>query len=299
MSKWVNVLIFEQLISFIENIYSFIHPFIYSFRKLKKKKQTFLWQIKHAKSDAPSYLFGTMHVRDQRAFGALPVLEEKIAECAAFAAEFDFEEAKGFQANNQMQITDNQSLKTLFKPKKYKKIATFLEKQTGMDIAFFDQQKPFLIYQLITETLFQKDMPFALDRYLYEYAKAQDKALTGVETFAEQMAIMEKITLEEQAKILYQTVKNFKNYRKQLKKLTQLYQSGNLQQLNKSARKGMGSLRKLLVDDRNYIMADRIAEMTAKQSTFVAIGAGHLGGKNGVLRILKLKNMKLKPIKVT
>ncbi len=263
---------------------------------MKKKKQTFLWRIAHAKSDAPSYLFGTMHVRDKRAFGGLSVLEEKIEACAAFAAEFDFEEAKFFQMNNQAQVVEYQGLETLFKPKKYEKIAAFLEKQTGMDIALFDQQKPFTIYQLITETLFQKDMPFALDRYLYEHAKSQGKLLTGVETFAEQMAIMEKITLEQQAKILYQTVKDFKNYRKQLKKLTRLYQEGNLQQLNKSARKGMGKLRKLLVDDRNYIMADRIAEMTARQSTFVAIGAGHLGGKNGVLRLLKLKNMKVKPV---
>jgi len=229
--------------------------------------------------------------------GTLPIVEEKIEECDAFAAEFNFEDADATQMNNQMQLLENQSLKDLFKAKKYEKIATFLKKQTGMDIILFEQQKPFFIYQLITESLFQKDMPFALDRYLYEHAKAQGKILTGVETFAEQMEIMEKIPLEEQAKILYQTVKDFKNYRKQLKKLTQLYQSGDFQQLNKSARKGLGSLRKLLVDDRNYIMADRIAEMTARQSTFIAIGAGHLGGKNGVLRLLKLKNMKLKPIK--
>ncbi len=264
---------------------------------MKKKKQTFLWEIKHAKNDAPSYLFGTMHVRDERAFGALSIVEEKIEECAAFAAEFNFEDADAVQMNGQMQLPENQSLKDLFKAKKYKRIATFLEKHIGADIALFEQQKPFFIYQLITEALFQKDMPFALDRHLYEHAKAQGKHLTGVETFAEQMEIMEKISLEQQAKILYQTIKDFKNYRKQLKKLTKLYQEAKLQQLNKSARKGMGSLRKLLIDDRNYIMADRIAEMTARQSIFIAIGAGHLGGKTGVLRLLKLKNMKLKPIK--
>jgi len=263
---------------------------------LKNKKQTFLWQISHAESDAISYLFGTMHVRDKRAFGGMSVIEEKIEACDAFAAEFNFDDADVMQMDNQMQLPENQNLAHLFKPKKYKAIATFLEKQTGMDITFFDQQKPFFIYQLITETLFQKDMPFALDRYLHEHAKARNKILTGVETFAEQMAIMEKISLEEQAKILQQTIKNFENYRRQLKKLTNLYQSGQLQKLNKSARKGMGSLRKLLIDDRNFIMADRIAAMTADQSTFIAIGAGHLGGKNGVLRLLKLKNMKVKPV---
>jgi len=58
----------------------------------------------------------------------------------------------------------------------------------------------------------------------------------------------------------------------------------------------MGKLRKMMIDDRNFIMADRIAKMTSQQTAFVAVGAGHLGGKKGVLRLLKLKDIKLKPI---
>lgn len=263
---------------------------------MKNKKQTFLWKIFYPDNTDISYLFGTMHVKDNRAFGALPIVEEKINDCDTFAAEFDFGTANASQMNYQALLPDNQLLKNLFKPKKYKILSDLFLQQTGVDIEPFGNQKPFFIYQLLTETLFKEDMPFALDHHLYEYAKGQGKTLTGVETFAEQLAILDNISIEEQKKILYQSVKNFKKYRRQLKKLTYLYQSGRLQQLNKSARKSMGKLRKMMIDDRNIIMAERIAKMTAAQSTFVAIGAGHLGGKNGVLRLLKLEGMKVKPV---
>jgi len=261
---------------------------------MKKKKQTFLWKISH--NEQNSYLFGTMHVRDKRAFGALPILEEKINECEVFAAEFNLDDADAGQMNYHTLLPENQLLENLFKPKRYHALSTLFYKQTGMDISLLNNQKPFFVYQLLTETLFKEDMPFALDRYLYEHAKEQNKTLTGVETFAEQIAILNNISIQEQTTILNQTVRNFKKYRRQLKKLTDLYQSGNLSQLNKSARKSMGKLRKMMIDDRNFIMADRIAKMTSQQTAFVAVGAGHLGGKKGVLRLLKLKDIKLKPI---
>jgi len=262
---------------------------------MKKKKQTFLWKISH-ENKKDSYLFGTMHVKDKRAFGALPILEEKINKCEVFAAEFDLDDANQSQINFHTLLPENQLLENLFKPKRYHALSILFYKQTGMDIGLLNNQKPFFVYQLLTETLFKKDMPFALDHYLYEYAKEQSKTLAGVETFAEQIAILNNISIKEQATILNQTVKNFKKYRRQLKKLTDLYQSGNLSQLNKSARKSMGKLRKMMIDDRNFIMANRIAEMTNQQTTFAAVGAGHLGGKNGILRLLKLKGIKIKAI---
>jgi uncharacterized protein YbaP (TraB family) len=46
-------------------------------------------------------------------------------------------------------------------------------------------------------------------------------------------------------------------------------------------------------------MANRIAEFTNQHTIFAAIGAGHLGGKKGVLRLLKKKGFTVKPIKMS
>ena len=84
----------------------------------------------------------------------------------------------------------------------------------------------------------------------------------------------------------------------EIRKMTRQYEEANIQQLYKSVRKSAKGLRKLLLYNRNIIMADRIAEMAAEQSICVAIGAGHLGGSKGVLRLLKQRGLKLSPVQL-
>ena len=43
-------------------------------------------------------------------------------------------------------------------------------------------------------------------------------------------------------------------------------------------------------------MADKIAEIISEKSLFAAIGAGHLGGKKGVLYLLKKKGFELRAV---
>jgi uncharacterized protein YbaP (TraB family) len=45
-------------------------------------------------------------------------------------------------------------------------------------------------------------------------------------------------------------------------------------------------------------MAHRLNLMVREQSLFAAIGAGHLAGEKGVLRLLKKQGLKLKAIEV-
>jgi hypothetical protein len=40
-----------------------------------------------------------------------------------------------------------------------------------------------------------------------------------------------------------------------------------------------------------------IAEMTAKQQTFIAVGAGHLPGEKGVIKLLIAEGYTLKPLR--
>ena len=54
-----------------------------------------------------------------------------------------------------------------------------------------------------------------------------------------------------------------------------------------------------LVTKRNLIMANRIIGLIGTQSMMVAIGAGHLGGKDGLINSLKNKGYTLTPIAFT
>ena len=263
---------------------------------MKKQRQTLLWKIEGKKATENSYVFGTMHVKDRRAFRFKDEVEKSILECQAYAAEFNLEEATHNLSSDSMDLPVGQTLDQIIPPKKYKKIRKVFLKSTGLDIDFFKYSKPMLVTNMLSEAILSSDMPDSLDIHLWKFAKENGKITLGIETVAEQLEIMNKIPLDYQIKSLVSAGKNFSKFRKQILKLTTQYENGNLQQLYKTSKKGLGSIRKVMLYDRNFLMADRIDKIIKEQSTFIAIGAGHLAGKKGVLRLLKHAGNVVKPI---
>jgi uncharacterized protein len=55
--------------------------------------------------------------------------------------------------------------------------------------------------------------------------------------------------------------------------------------------------RKLMIYDRNIIMANRMVGLSEENSCFFAIGAAHLPGQKGVMALLKRQGYKIVPVK--
>ena len=137
-----------------------------------------------------------------------------------------------------------------------------------------------------------------MDRDLWNVAEKKGKVLSGIETFEEQLQILKKIPIEYQIKNLLSIAQKLSAYKKQLLNMAVTYETGDIQKLSKLSKKGLGSIRKFMIQDRNHVMADRIYAKVRENSLFCAIGVGHLAGKEGVLRLLKAKGLNIKPIKV-
>ena len=52
-----------------------------------------------------------------------------------------------------------------------------------------------------------------------------------------------------------------------------------------------------LIDNRNKNWADKLPEIMQTAPTFIAVGALHLVGKNGLLSLLKQQNYTVEPVK--
>jgi len=263
---------------------------------LKKKKQTLLWKISHPNLEGDSYVFGTMHVSDERAFSYEGRVKEKIQECDAFALEFNLETAEMNISAEAMNLPEGKILEEMIVPKKFEKINKRFQQMTGYDLRMFNRSLPMQITNMMAELVLSNDRLKSLDESLFIFAKEEGKILLGIETFEEQIAIMKNISVESQLQSMLRVFRNFKKFRKSVLKLTELYVQGNIQQLYKSTKKSAGKERKLLLYDRNEIMAERIAKMSREQSIVCAIGAAHLAGKKGVLKFLKSKGLKVKPV---
>ena len=237
-----------------------------------------------------------MHIQPKQGLHWIHPFEAYIARCDSFATEFNLEDVDANLIAEYAQIPNNQSLTDFIRPKKIAKLERIFLKSAGLPLRGLLQTKPLFITNLLTEKILTEDNSIAMDTELYQLAKQLEKECTGIETFAEQLVVLNKIPMTYQVKSLLKIGKNINQFRKGLKQMFRVYETGDVQRIHKIAKKGAGSMRKLMLYRRNEIMADRIFEKIYKKSIFCAIGAGHLGGKQGVLRLLKLKGFTVKPV---
>ncbi len=237
-----------------------------------------------------------MHVKDARVFVRQHHILELIREVELYEAETDLRDLQQQSDFLSMLMPDGRQLKDFFTEKQYTKMRRILKKAFGVDVQQFARFRPFFISSMIDEAILSKDMPYSLDESLWRYAEESGKQLTGVESYEHQLNIMKKMPIELQARQLMSLSKNVTAHRREILKLTEYYIEGNISQLHRSARRGMGDLRKLLLWERNVRMADRIHELSQEQACFCAVGAGHLWGKKGILKLLKDKGSEVKPL---
>jgi uncharacterized protein YbaP (TraB family) len=238
-----------------------------------------------------------MHVRDAKAYTRLADMHAVIDRCELFATEFNMDEAQYSAEANHMDLPEGTTIKSLLGKKKYAKVRKIIRKSYGLDLDFFKECLPLLVNNLLTEKILSDDMQSPLDHTLWAYAKEQGKITVGVETFQEQMDILDHIPLDNQIKQLKGIAKNPEAFRREIMKAAELYEQEDIQKLYKLVKKSTGELRKLMLYDRNVIMAERIARMAAENSGCFAVGAGHLAGQKGVIKLLKAEEFQVKPFK--
>ncbi len=268
-------------------------------KRMKKKKNSLIWQFQKSETDSPNYLIGTMHVSDARAFGLLSDFEEKIRVCEIYAAEMPLDQTDMSDINTHLLLPDNQSLTDVLPKAYFRRLETFLLKRFAISVQNFIPFKPIVVTNFLTEKCFSNDNWTSLDQTLWDFAQNEGKILRGVESQEEQVSIFKKITIEEQIKMLKDTIQHYAKYRRQLHRLAKFYEQADILAIYKAVRKTAHGNRQLLLFNRNFLMTNRIEALTTEGSVCVAIGAGHLAGKKGVLNLLKKQGFLVKSVSLT
>ncbi len=130
---------------------------------------------------------------------------------------------------------------------------------------------------------------------------AKNKKLIGLESMDAQMAVVDSVPLEQQIKELKEAAADPEKSIAEFKALTQTYLSQNsdgLYALLVSEMKKTGYSAVKMLDNRNISWIPVIEKHIAVTPSFIAVGGGHLGGKNGVVNLLRAKGYTLTPIKL-
>lgn len=254
------------------------------------QKPTLLWSVQPPGTPFASYILGTMHSSTEAAFSRMEKIQDFVLKCSAFAAEYALELSPEGATDPWIRIPDGKTLDQLVTPKTYARMQRAFKRYLGFDLHPYREVLPILLAQFADEHFLRPHSPVSrlpMDQYLWNFAKQHEKILLGIETLEEQLQVLEKIPLGQQVQNLVHLSRNIGGHRRQALRTARLYAQGDPIKIYRSTRKNSGTARKALLFDRNRIMAERILRMSALQPTFFAIGAAHLAGEKGVLRLLK------------
>jgi len=263
---------------------------------LKQKKQSLLWEIKSSENPSSSYLFGTMHVKSSRVFSAFDQITKYIDACHSFCVEIDLEQAQNMDMQLAMMAAPGSSLDTILNPKEYKRLELIFQRLGVPNLLAFRGLRPMHLINLLSSLLMKEDTEEILDMSLFRYAQNEGKRTFGIETQQEHLDILSNLDNKAEAKQLKMIIRNFPAFAKQHHKILDYYINGRIDKLYLHGKRSLGKWRKVLLKDRNYKIASRLDNLAKKEAVFCAIGAGHLYGKFGVLRLMKLGGSTVKPI---
>lgn len=259
-------------------------------------KDSLLWELIHPATKVKHYLFGTMHVKNEAAFAHTDAAIKYLVKCGKYAGEMDLNDVDLPTIQDYFQLPSVLSLQDLIGERRFTRYRKIIKKAFKVDIKDYTHLKPMILTNMVAEQLLTASYETSLDQYLWDEAERAGKEMHGLESVAHQIKILQAIPMDIQVKMLKSLTRNVSRYRKKVFKVSKLYQEGRVHQLYQTTKKSLGKLRKPLLYTRNHLMADRIVELSAAEPLFVAVGAAHLGGKNGVLRLMKKSGYKVKPL---
>lgn len=236
-----------------------------------------------------------MHVRDASAFTWFEAATRRLSDCEVFAAEFDFAEADEAALAAALRLPGGATLDHFLRPGVWKKLDRHARKKLGTTAEAFRQLHPMNVASALTAALMRETAQASLDETLWNFARAYGKEITGVETFDSQLDTLRKIPFEAHLKNLVWLTKNYGRQKRRVRKMLAWYEAGDIRQLYEAARRDAKGLRRVLLYERNASMTRRFAEIAAQRSLFCAVGAGHLAGEKGMLRLLKNAGFGLEP----
>jgi uncharacterized protein YbaP (TraB family) len=114
----------------------------------------------------------------------------------------------------------------------------------------------------------------------------------------DQLAVFDAIPDSLEIRSIMNMVNDFDAQKKEFNRMSTIYKSQDLEalyQLIAESPEMMGS-QELLLDHRNRNWIPVMDSAMKKTSTFFAVGAGHLGGNQGVLELLRKQGYSVKPI---
>ena len=120
----------------------------------------------------------------------------------------------------------------------------------------------------------------------------------GLETVESQLALFDSLPISSQINLIMTELADLDNVEAHFNRLQENYLQNDVEAIHDVLMKELIDpyFNLKFIDQRNVAWVKKIMPLTANQSVLFAVGAGHLGGENGLLNLLRKQGYSVKPI---
>lgn len=268
--------------------------------------KSFLWEVDSTLGK--SYILGSVHLLKKEHYPLKNAIEEAFKRTEALAVEADISAekmAEGMMIMMQKGMyKGEETLKDNISEKTYQ-LAQEKLKELGMDIEGFRKFKPWMLAMTISSMELMKlgfNPNYGIEKYFLEKASGK-KEILELEGLEYQANLFESLTEGENDKFLLSTIMEVNQLEKEIENIVKAWITGDTARMEQILTKyiqkypDLKDLYKKILDGRNEKMVDKISSyLKTGKKYFVIVGAAHMVGEKGIIRLLKNKGFSIRQL---
>ena len=286
MRRFINALLFLL----------FIFPQVFSQTSGPK---TVFWKIYGNGLEKPSYLFGTIHIMPKEDFESFRVVDKKLKESEQMVLEMaiDVPLKQQIEWAKQMILPKGETLDAFMTKTAFDSLRHYVIDSLGVKESRFNTYlrfKPFAFYSALIPAVIGKKIE-GYEMHFSKIAKKKDIPVRELESFEFQMGLFDSIPNEQQMEMFFGGDQDLRN---DLNEMLKTYKEQDIYTMSEdlSTQGTPSDFESKLIEKRNQAWIPKLAKLINEKSSFIAVGAGHLAGEQGLIRQLKALGYIVEPV---
>ena len=263
--------------------------------------KNFLWRVQSGSGTL--YLAGSVHALSADVYPLNPVYQKAFDASDMLVEEIDLNEA-GLLTAAPMLLSKGMYMdgRTFNQVVSKETVAMVSDKLKGTPFALdlIQSMKPWMVMLMLSAMQVQQaglDAQLGLDKHFYDKAIAAKKTVVGLETAESQIDRFDKMPESVQEQLLRTTLTELDTAQKELGAIVAAWRRGDTAALERTMLSGFmkyPAVYESLIVERNRNWMPQLEKCLARtRPCFVIVGAAHLVGPDGLLKMLQQKGYKL------
>lgn len=264
--------------------------------------KSLLWEVTGKGLAKPVFIYGTMHLLCEKDAALSDNLKKVIAAADEIYFEIDMDDVgqllSGFTLGK---MKNDTAISQLLSEEEYQRIEHFFSQNgLGVQLKMFNHMQPMLISSLVYQALLPCDQTDGIEMNIMKIAKQNNKEIKGLETTAFQVSLIDQIPYRQQAQELLYSIDSISSTKLENDEMTRIYKEQDIDKLlDYSLKTDAGTteeVQDVMINQRNKNWAEQFPDITKNKTLLIAVGAGHLGGNQGLINLLKEKGYNLRAV---